>query len=411
MSVIGYDFFNYGKVISFGAETSDKVAFEGVGIDDPNYIVPELEKSKCSVRAPYLVYLGGVRDGSGKKYEYDKATRLSNLSATKNENYDFTSGIKSMELCNYDDECADGLCTTPDGVLTVKHECVNFADGSKRCLPRDWRNHQSMVDQYLVAQATIMIQELFECFPTNHNLISPKGIGSCDSSDKRVMKEVCYKNTDTHATVSESDCGCYFWVKNGKIGLNNMSPRNYPRWPHQLAEYSSDSQSRPAEEETDFRMRPMPRDISYAYTDEIIKTAIRNYAPSCQDKSSLSEQRFIVNISSDSIPCNSQKGCGCETPCPTDCEVSSWSAWGDCIEIDTEGRTSHQKVRERIIITPPLDEGEPCPDLIETTTCTPHVADSLFAGLDWAKFWPVGLVIGVVGVGLIGINMMKGGTK
>jgi hypothetical protein len=59
-----------------------------------------------------------------------------------------------------------------------------------------------------------------------------------------------------------------------------------------------------------------------------------------------------------------------EQPCPIDCEVSDWNAWGKCSN-ECGGGT---KIRIRdVLIPPPRHEGKACPNLVDSAAC--HTAD------------------------------------
>lgn len=63
----------------------------------------------------------------------------------------------------------------------------------------------------------------------------------------------------------------------------------------------------------------------------------------------------------ESTSCNDQ-------PCPVDCEVSSWSAWGPCSAPCGGG----EQVRTRTVITPAAFGGAPCPSMTDVQPCNNH---------------------------------------
>lgn len=414
MSLVGYDFFNYGNVISLKSENR---VFEGGGVDDPQYKAQFMKGAGCNALRPIELYHLG--DDEAKKqygYTYDEFMD-GNTGISGNLRY-AQSGVKPMKSCNAYYPCATAVCIDDGKYETIPHECVPMRSQSPKCFPKDWRNNQTLVNEYLLAQATTTIQQLFECFPKCClNLL-----GNCamlnsgqTGADALIPKEICrlndgYFGEGDPMALSQSYCGCYFWVNNGEFGINTMAPRPYPRWPGELNEYSSgpdDNLWRPIENEYDI----YGRDINYRYTDDIIRQAILNYNPQAVDLSGWDKEDFIrYVVDSGGTPCNSEKGCGCVEDCPQDCVVSSWGGWSPCTEVDTDGRKSYQKTRSRRVVIPSGQGGAECPVLTETTTCVPPSQHGKILGLfTWEQFWPVAAVAGVVGVGLIGTNIIRGG--
>lgn len=60
----------------------------------------------------------------------------------------------------------------------------------------------------------------------------------------------------------------------------------------------------------------------------------------------------------DTVSCNTQ-------PCPVDCVVSDWSAWGPC-SAPCGGGT---QTRSRTVLTFPANGGQPCPQMTQTQDC------------------------------------------
>ena len=404
MSLVGYDFFNYGTVISLNSEN---ISFEGTGVDDPRYKAQFMRRANCDAFKPIIAYQLGENE-SKKEFgvTYDELVNqgVGNLT--------YTQGRMPMQDCTTSYQCATGKCEDSEGnIEDIPHECVPMRGGGSKCFPQDWRNSQLFVNEYLLAQATTTIQQLFECFPNCcKNLL-----GNCNNDSALIPKEICKLNENYFGegdpkALSQSDCGCYFWVNNGEFGINTMVPRPYPQWPGQLLEYKSGSTEnlyRPIENEYD----AYGRDINYRYTDDIIRQAILNYNTSAIDLSSWAKEDFIQYVSnSGGTVCNSEKGCGCKEECPKDCIVSSWGDYSSCIEVLVDGRKSYQKTRVRRVITPSGEGGMSCPELEESTTCTPPSQYNKILGLfTWDQFWPVAAVAGVVSVGLIGTNMVRRG--
>ncbi|KAG8547332.1 hypothetical protein GDO81_028527, partial [Engystomops pustulosus] len=61
----------------------------------------------------------------------------------------------------------------------------------------------------------------------------------------------------------------------------------------------------------------------------------------------------------------------CHVPCPIECEVSAWSAWGPCTFENCEDQQSKKgfKLRKRSITNEPTGGTGNCPHLVEAIPC------------------------------------------
>ncbi|XP_078583265.1 thrombospondin type-1 domain-containing protein 7A-like [Branchiostoma floridae x Branchiostoma japonicum] len=82
----------------------------------------------------------------------------------------------------------------------------------------------------------------------------------------------------------------------------------------------------------------------------------------------------------------------CDVPCPVDCQVSKWSEWSLCSHVCGLGT----KNRAREVVRPAQHGGRPCPDLLQTTTCSLRSCEDL----EWeVSEWSACAVRGTCGEG------------
>nr|XP_015213731.1 PREDICTED: thrombospondin type-1 domain-containing protein 7B isoform X1 [Lepisosteus oculatus]XP_015213732.1 PREDICTED: thrombospondin type-1 domain-containing protein 7B isoform X1 [Lepisosteus oculatus] len=71
----------------------------------------------------------------------------------------------------------------------------------------------------------------------------------------------------------------------------------------------------------------------------------------------------------------------CEVPCPSDCVLSSWSAWSACSHSCSSKSTEGRQSRTRTVLALPGPEGEPCPAAValeEWRLCNDHPCSAFY---------------------------------